>query len=613
MSPHRDILACHADRIASLVAEFHDIEDKTDALRDVLHRATACAAAGASLEIDSLREAGLDDALIAKLLRSALFEFIEALRAELGEPEFADVVLALRSAIHPAIPRPQVNAGDRDFFRRLLTCDCEGLTAEHRRLMHLFEDVVLAFPDIVYVHDLNGMLVYMNMPGLKVTKFSSHDLRQGLSVYDLIAPEYTDLIETRLESPGAVSRAPYVGEVYSKDGERVPFEFTTRCIKREGSVVGVIGLARDLRLARRLESEIRRSNLYLDTVVSNAPIGIVLVDGQCMVLDANPAAVALFGAPGVNILTGNPFYGLFEQESQVLRELLFTVLKEEKEARSIQSQTTAFGAVMNCELKVVPLRQEEGGCIDSLLILMTDLTSQIELEQNLVQSEKLSAIGEIVAGVAHELNNPLTGILGYAQLVLSAKVEPSLHARIEHIASEAERCRKIVQNLLSFARHYDSEKTVHNANDILSEVLQLREYQIRIDGIDLEINLAPDLPNLCVDSHELQRVFLNIVNNAQQALATVQNRRKKLVISTFAKDKWVHVRFEDNGPGIPESIQTKVFDPFFTTKGVGEGTGLGLSVSYGVVKEHGGRIDLESKEGKGAAFTIVLPVPESAP
>ena len=613
MSPHREILAFNADRIASLVAEQHDIEDRADVLRDFLRRAVGSVIARSPLSIDSLREAGLDDPLIGRVLRSALFEFIETLRGELDKPEFVDAVLSLRAAIHPAIPRPPVNAEDQDFFRRLLACDCEGLSPEHHRLTRLFEDVVLAFPDIVYVHDLNGTLLYVNLPGLKVTKFSLHDLREGLSVYDLVAPEYTDLIHTRLESPGAASRAPYVSEIYTKDGERVPFEFTTRCIKREGSVVGVIGLARDLRLARRLESEIRRSNLYIDTVVSNAPIGIVLADGQCIVLDANPAAVALFGAPSANVLIGNPFYGLFEQDAQVLRDLLFTTLKDKKESLSIHSQATAFGAVMNCELKIVPLRQEERGCTDSLLILMTDLTNQIELQQNLIQSEKLSAIGEIVAGVAHELNNPLTGILGYAQLIMSAKVEPSLHTRIDHIASEAERCRRIVQNLLSFARHYDAEKAVHNANDILSAILQLREYQIRIDGIQLDLNLDPALPNIIVDSHELQRVFLNIINNAQQALSAINDRKRKLAISTFVKDNGVHIRFEDNGPGIPENIRSRVFDPFFTTKGVGEGTGLGLSVSYGVVKEHGGHIELESEEGEGAAFTVVLPIPESVP
>ncbi len=609
--PH-EILACHADRIASLAAEVCDIEDKTGMLLDLLRLTSECTSRGTPVDVTALRESGLDDPLIAKLLRAALFEYIETFRKELDPGEFPSAVLSLRACLHPAISRPSVSPEDKEFFSRLLTCDCQDLMPEHRRLMHLFEDVVLTFQDIVYVHDLSGTLLYINHPGLKLTKFSADDLREGLSVYDFIAPEYVDLIETRLESPGAVSRTPYVSEIYTKDGERIPFEFTTRCINREGSIAGVIGLASDLRLARRLETEIRRSNLYLDTIVSHAPVGIVLTDSQCMILDANPAAVSLFGAPGSNALVGNPFYGLFEQESYALRETLFGALADEAEGRVTHSQTTAFGAAINCDMNVIPLRQEEGGCVDSLLILMTDLTSQIELQQNLIQSEKLSAIGEIVAGVAHELNNPLTGILGYAQLVMSAKVEPSLKSRLEHIVSEAERCRRIVQNLLSFARHYESEKSVHSANDILSEVLQLREYQIRIDGIELEVRCDAHLPNVYVDSHELQRVFLNIINNAQQALTAVEGRAKKLTISTFEKDNCVQIRFEDNGPGVPESIRSRVFDPFFTTKGIGEGTGLGLSVSYGVVKEHGGRIDLESKDGQGAAFTVVLPIPGNA-
>lgn len=612
MNQVNDIVACNAERVSSLASEICDAETVRDALHALVRKIPECLTDGTSVDPAPLRQTGIDETLISKLLRTVLFEYIETFRRTLDPAILPDAVLALRACIDSAHARPPVNPEDRDFFRRLLALDCEGYAPDHRRLVHLFEDVVLTFHDIVYVHDMNGTMLYLNLPGLKATKFSAHDLQNGLSVYDLIAPEYTDLIEARIESPGAVSSMPYVSEIYTKDGERIPFEFTTRCIKREGCIVGVLGLARNLRLARRLESEIRRSNLYIDTVVAHAPIGIVIADSQCMIVDANPTAVSLFGATGPGVLMGNPLYGLFEEDPTALRELMFGVLSTGKEDRITLSCTTAFGATVNCDTSVVPLGQSEGGCVESLLVLMIDLTSQVELQRNLVQSEKLSAIGEIVAGVAHELNNPLTGILGYAQLLLTSQADPAIKTRLEHISAEAERCRRIVQNLLSFSRHYESEKALRDINDILSEVMLLREYQIRIDGIELEIVLAPDLPQVNVDSHELQRVFLNIINNAQQALSTIEDRARKLTITTFEKDHTVRVRFEDNGPGISETIRTRVFDPFFTTKGVGEGTGLGLSVSYGVVRDHGGRVDLESKEGEGSAFTVILPVPHSA-
>ncbi len=596
----------HAERIATSVTAVLDIEEFAPLLRGLVDELAARCEEGTALDPAPLREALMDDAMIARVLRTLFFETVELLREKLDAPESNEAVLRLRACMRPAIPQLPPNHEDEAFYQRLLGCECDGLTAEHRRLVHLFEDLVLAFPDIVYVHDLNGRLLYINMPGLKLTQFTRQDLIDGLSVFDLIAPEFNEVVESRIVSAGAVSRAPYTVEIYTKTGERIPFELTTRCIKREGRIVGVVGLAHDLRLARRLENEIHRSNTYIEAIVTHAPLGIVLCDRQCMILDANPMAVTMFGAQSPSDLIGNPLYGLLEGECAPLRDAMMDAIEDELEARVKCTEPTAFKAALNCDIRVVPLKRDMG-CVDSLLILMADLTSQFQLQQNLVQSEKLSAIGEIVAGVAHELNNPLTGILGYAQLLMSSKVEPTIHTRLEHITMEAERCRRIVQNLLSFARHYESEKAVRCVNDILSDTLALREYQIRIDGIELELDFDPNVPNIVADAHELQRVFLNLVNNAQQALASVENRTKRLAIRTSFADGFVQIVFEDNGPGVPAAIQSKVFDPFFTTKGVGEGTGLGLSVSYGVIRDHGGRISLSSKEGEGAIFTILLP------
>jgi PAS domain S-box-containing protein len=607
MNPGMNVLRSHAKRIAFLVAELHDLEEAVPLLAGLIERITDPSDPAAPLNVDDLRCAGIEETMLSKVLRAILFEGIETFRRELDAAEFGDAVLALRRRILPAVPRLPVAEEDRGFYRRLIECDCAGLDPDHARLVRLVKDLALTFHDIVYVHDLNGTMLYVNEPGLTLAKFTAQDLFEGLNVYDLIVPEYTDLIESRLESPGAVSRTPYISEIYTKDGERIPFEITTRCLRKGTHVIGVIGLARDLRLARRLESEIRRSNAYIECIVAHAPVGIVLTDSQSVVIDVNPAAVTVFGAPNANALIGNPFYGLFEGDGSVLRDVILGVLVKGEETKLRHTQTTAFGTPLNCDLIVVPLRQESGG-LDSLLVLMVDVTSQVALQQNLVQSEKLSAIGEIVAGVAHELNNPLTGILGYAQLLMSSKVDPGVHARLEHIRMEAERCRRIIQNLLKFARHYETEKVLVNGNQVLSDILSLREYQLHIDGIIIDLKLDPDLPNVLADAHDLQCVFLNIINNAQQALATVEGRQKRLAIRTFVQGDCVAVEFSDNGPGIPQNIQSRIFDPFFTTKGIGEGTGLGLSVSYGVVHSHGGRILLHSVEDAGATFTVMLPI-----
>jgi len=171
-----------------------------------------------------------------------------------------------------------------------------------------------------------------------------------------------------------------------------------------------------------------------------------------------------------------------------------------------------------------------------------------------------------------------------------------------------------VQNLLTFAQRHETRKTLHDVNQVVHNVLTLQEYQLRVDGVKVSEDLAPDLPHTLIDVNALQTVCLHIVNNAHQALLESPKEDKRLMVRSFiAEDGYIHVRFEDTGPGIDSETQTRIFDPFFTTREPGAGPGLGLSVSYGIVQDHGGQILLESTKGKGSVFTIVLPIREEAP
>jgi len=190
------------------------------------------------------------------------------------------------------------------------------------------------------------------------------------------------------------------------------------------------------------------------------------------------------------------------------------------------------------------------------------------------------------------------------------ELEPEMRDRLDQIAEEAERCRRIVENLLSFGSHHEALKELHDINQLLADTLQLREYQLRISGISIDADYDDAIPPLRVDVNEMRRVFFYLINNAHQALETVKGRPRKLRISTGTEHDRAYIRIEDNGPGIPPEIQPKIFDPFFTTRKFGEATGLGLSVSYGIVKEHGGDIGMKSEPGKGATFTVTLPLPE---
>ncbi len=230
-----------------------------------------------------------------------------------------------------------------------------------------------------------------------------------------------------------------------------------------------------------------------------------------------------------------------------------------------------------------------------------------EAQSRLVQSEKLSAIGQLVAGVAHELNNPLTGVLGYAQLLLRREKDPDGRRALERIDSEATRCKKIVQNLLTFARKQKTAKTLIDLNTALERALELRAYQMRLDNIEVVTELQRDLPQTMADFHQMQQAFLNIIVNAHQAMGEVEHRGRLVLRSRAAGDRIV-VELEDNGPGIPAALRERIFDPFFTTKEVGVGTGLGLSICYGIMEEHGGRITVASEPGQWTRFTVELPI-----
>jgi PAS domain S-box-containing protein len=239
-----------------------------------------------------------------------------------------------------------------------------------------------------------------------------------------------------------------------------------------------------------------------------------------------------------------------------------------------------------------------------------DISNEKLLRQQLIQSEKLSAIGELISGIAHELNNPLTGVMGYSQLLqLRKDLDERARDSLLKINNLALRCQKIVQNLLSFARKQKPERSQSNVNDMLERTVELRNYELAVNNIEIVRELDRNLPKTIADAHQLQQVFLNVITNAEHAMLQAHGRGR-LVIRSRAdlQSRNIIVEFVDDGPGIPESQLSKIFDPFFTTKEVGKGTGLGLSLSYGIIKEHGGNIYASSKPGEGATFVIELPI-----
>jgi len=265
--------------------------------------------------------------------------------------------------------------------------------------------------------------------------------------------------------------------------------------------------------------------------------------------------------------------------------------------------------------RVAARSQDECGELATVFNQMTEnlqsSRAQLQTAQTqLLQSEKLSAVGEFVAGVAHELNNPLTAVVGFSEMLKGQNINAQCQHYADMIFKAAQRCQRIVSLLLSFARPQKPERRPVSMNTLVESVLEIVGYSLRTGNIEVVTRLAPELPLVMADGNQIQQVLLNILNNARQAIEDNQSDGR-ITITTGAAGANVSIVIQDNGPGIPQEILPRIFDPFFTTKGVGKGTGLGLSVCYGIIKEHGGSITPASRTGESATFTIELPAVEA--
>jgi signal transduction histidine kinase len=245
-------------------------------------------------------------------------------------------------------------------------------------------------------------------------------------------------------------------------------------------------------------------------------------------------------------------------------------------------------------------------------LVIRDVTEQKALQAQLIQAEKLSAVGQLISGVAHEINNPLGIILGFAQSIKS-QMQPTDNAQmgLDFIEKEAVRCKDLVKNLLVFSRSSQSE--LHERIDLLStveEAISLINTQSRVKNIELIKDLKPDLPPVLANKNQIQQIIINLCNNAMDAMSGT--RKGALTVRTGTAvingAKSVTIQIADNGSGIPKEIRSKIFEPFFTTKEVGKGTGLGLSLAHEIVQKHQGVIEVESELNKGSVFTVHLPI-----
>jgi len=242
-----------------------------------------------------------------------------------------------------------------------------------------------------------------------------------------------------------------------------------------------------------------------------------------------------------------------------------------------------------------------------------DISSQRQIQSRLFHSERLAALGQMVSGVAHELNNALTSIFGYAQLVQRRTRGFEWETEAGHILAEAERAKRIARNLLLFARGSKSERAPVKLNEIVERTLEIRAYELRLENIRVELDLDERLPEARADAAQIQQALLNLVVNAEQAIRQTKEGGHIWIRTKQIPENRITLEVADDGPGVPPEVILRIFDPFFTTKPAGVGTGLGLSILYGIVHQHGGEVSVENRPGGGAVFTLELPSCASPP
>jgi two-component system NtrC family sensor kinase len=245
--------------------------------------------------------------------------------------------------------------------------------------------------------------------------------------------------------------------------------------------------------------------------------------------------------------------------------------------------------------------------VTGVLAICRDVTDERALMEQVVRGEKLAALGELVGGVAHEVNSPLTSILAYGQMLQTGTLEGEEAGKaLDSIVNEARRAARIIGKFLTFARQHPSEKLNTDINQVITDTVELRRYSLRQQGIVAELDLDANLPVLWADPFQLQQVFINLINNAEQAVASREGGRL-ITIRSRKAGALVRITISDTGPGIASEHLSHIFNPFYTTKPRGVGTGLGLSISFGIVKEHGGTLSVQSELGHGATFEVLLP------
>jgi two-component system NtrC family sensor kinase len=484
--------------------------------------------------------------------------------------------------------------------------DISDRSEAERRYRELFDNI----QEGLFFSTPGGRFVEVNDAMVRMLGYSSRDelLQIDIPTQLYLSPEQRDRHSKVMEEQGSLRN--FEATLRRKDGSLIHVLINAFGLyDNQGHLLQIRGLMLDVTGLRTYQSELHRERDFSGKILNNTQSLILVADTAGLIsyanrrwYDAGFEQRELLGRPLLELAAPNFAPAVAEAVRSTLNGQQVDNLELEIVRRS--------GATGKFSANLSPMRDEQG-TVTSIVLVLTDITDSAVMRDKLVHAEKMAAVGQLVSGVAHEVNNPLTAILGFADLLMeNADLPETARKDLRVILQEAQRTKQIVQNLLSFARQMPPQRNPLQLNGILRRTIQLRSYDFNSHGVDVVEHLDEGLPDVIGDAHQLQQVFLNILNNAYDAVREVGRPARIEIMSTKSGDS-VEVSFSDNGNGI--SHADKIFDPFFTTKEVGKGTGLGLSICYGIVKEHGGEILCHNNiGGQGATFIVRLPATPQA-
>jgi len=483
----------------------------------------------------------------------------------------------------------------------------EALRDSEEKSRKMFESVSCG----ISVVDLNGTITEVNQRTVEIHGFSSKDEILGKNAFDIVTPRDRDKIAKNMRQ--ALKRSTVRDQEYTllkSDGSEFPAELSTSVLQdASGKAIGHITISRDITERKQAEEALQSEKNKLQSLIDALEDNLGIQDKHYNIIYQNKPSKANFGDR-----LGEKCYRAYEGRDKICDDCpVEKAYKDSKSHTSEREVVTPSGEVIFWETTANPIRDARGeivACIEvgrNVTERKRSEEREKELQKELLLSSRLASIGELAAGVAHQINNPLTGVLGFSQRLLKKSTDQETKQDLKRIYTEAERAAKVVHNLLTFARRRQPHKQYSDINEILESALELQAYELKTSNIEVITRLAPNLPQIMVDFYQIQEVFLNIILNAEQAM-TEANSGGKLTIKTEERKGHIRTTFTDNGPGIPTEHLDKIFDPFYTTKGEKGGTGLGLSVCHGIITEHGGKIYARSKPGKGATFFVELPL-----